>query len=63
MPNYRFSFLGADGNVQSSRVMEAESEDEARKIANNLLIGSRSQAIEVWNALRLVYRRSRVRAA
>ena len=63
MPNYRFSSLGADGNVQSSCVMEADSDDEAREIANNLLTENPSDAIEVWNVFTLVYRQARVRAA
>jgi hypothetical protein len=59
MPKYRFSSLGVDGAVQSSCVMEVESDDEARAIAGELLTENQSDTIEVWDILRLVHRASR----
>jgi hypothetical protein len=63
VPRYRFVGLDVGRHVESESLREAESDDEARKIANNLLIGSRSETIEVWNALKLIYTRSRARSA
>ena len=56
MPKYRFSSLDQDGELQSSCMIEAGSDDEAREIANDLLMENHPAAIEVWSALRLVHR-------
>ncbi len=56
MPKYRFSSLGADDAVLSSCLREADSDEEAREIAVELLTHSNSEAIEVWNVFQLVHR-------
>jgi hypothetical protein len=53
---YRFSSLAVDGALVSSSVLEASSDDEAKDIAGELLAQNHSDAVEVWNALRLVHR-------
>jgi predicted short-subunit dehydrogenase-like oxidoreductase (DUF2520 family) len=63
MPKYRFSSVDEDGDLQSSCVVEADSDDEAREIARDLLMEGHPAAIEVWNALRLVHRAANAQAA
>src|SRR5207248_2072052 len=56
MPNYRFSSLAVDGALVSSCVREAQSDDEAKEIAGELLTEDQSDAVEVWSVWRLVHR-------
>jgi len=56
MPKYRFSSLDEDGELQSSCMIEADSDDEAREIAEDLLMESHPAAVEVWDAFKLVHR-------
>jgi hypothetical protein len=56
MPKYRFGSLDADGNLESSSIIEVDSDDAAREIANELLMESHPAAIEVWDAFKLVHR-------
>jgi hypothetical protein len=58
MPKYRLSSVDRDGDLQSSCVIEADTDDEAREIAEDLLEETHPAAIEVWSALRLVHRAS-----
>jgi hypothetical protein len=56
MPKYRFSSLDGDGALQSSCIIEAASDDEARDIAEDLLMESHPAAVEVWDVFKLVHR-------
>ena len=56
MPRYRLSSVDEDGDLQSSCVIEAETDEEACGVAEELLEETHPAAVEVWNALRLVHR-------
>ena len=56
MPRYRLSSVDEDGDLQSSCVIEAETDQEACEVAEELLEETHPAAVEVWNALRLVHR-------
>jgi hypothetical protein len=56
MLKYRISSLGVDGGLLSSFVVEAETDDEAREIADAVLMEDQRDAVEVWNLFRMVYR-------
>ena len=56
MPKYRFSSLDTDGALQSSCIIEARSDEEARDIARDLLMESRPATVEAWDVFRLVCR-------
>ena len=56
MPKYRLSSIDYDGDLQSSLVIEADTDREACEIAEDLLEETHPAAVEVWNALRLVHR-------
>jgi hypothetical protein len=56
MPKYRLSSLDQDGDLQSSFIIEADTDAEAREAAQGLLEETHSAAVEVWSALRLVHR-------
>ena len=56
MPNYRFSCLNADGALLSSRMHEADSDEEAQEIASELLARNQCDAVEVWSVWRMVHR-------
>jgi hypothetical protein len=58
MPKYRLSSVDQDGDLQSSCIVEAENDVEAREIAEGLLAETHPAAVEVWSALRLVCRAS-----
>ena len=58
MPKYRLSSVDQDGDLQSSCIVEAADDAEAREIAEGLLAETHPAAVEVWSALRLVYRTS-----
>lgn len=58
MPKYRLSSIDQDGDLQSSCIVEAEDDAEAREIAEGLFADTHPAAVEVWSALRLVYRAS-----
>jgi hypothetical protein len=56
MPKYRLSSLDQDGDLQSSFVIEADSDEEACEAAQGLLEETHPAVVEVWSALRLVHR-------
>jgi len=56
MPRYRLSAIDEDGDLQSSCVIEAETDEEACEVAEELLEETHPAAVEVWSALRLVHR-------
>ena len=63
MPKYRFSSLDEDGELQSSCTIEADSDDHAREIANDLLMETHPAAVEEWDAFKLVHRAADMRAS
>ena len=56
MPKYRLSSVDEDGDLQSSCLVEADSDAEACQLAEGLLQETHSAAVEVWSALRLIHR-------
>jgi hypothetical protein len=56
MPKYRLSAIDEDGDLQSSYVIEADTDEEACEAAEGLLEQTHPAAVEVWSALRLVHR-------
>ena len=56
MPKYRLSSVDADGDLQSTCVIEADTDEQACEIAEDLLEETHPAAVEVWSALRLVHR-------
>ena len=60
MPTYRFSLLGADGEVQSNRIMDSASEDAACEVGSELLLESTCHVLEVWRGSTLVFRVAKV---
>jgi hypothetical protein len=59
MPSYRFSLLAEDGSIDTAVTLRAASDDDAAALAAELLDGSASSTVEVWEAARLVFRAGR----
>ena len=55
MPVYQFKLVGRDGTTEADIRLRVADEDEAAERATELLAGSKSATVEVWQGLHLVF--------